>query len=76
MASASKDRFGNINTDDIRQKEIEFKNKNSLKNEKKAVDAFTAYLKHSDLDDFDFFTFSEADLDKHLTTFWWNACTQ
>ena len=76
MASAKNVRFGNINQDDIKQKEKDFKNINSLKNEKKAVDAFTAYLKHLDLDDFDFFTFSEADLNKHLSTFWWNARTQ
>ena len=39
------ERFGSLTTEQIRQKEKEMENKNSVKNEKKAVDAFKYYLK-------------------------------
>ena len=40
------------------------------------MDAFKLYLEHLGLKDTDFFKFTKPELDKHLATFWWNACTQ
>ena len=76
MASAEKSRFGSMNIAEIRQKESELKNINSLKNEKKSVEAFKAYLVQIGQEDTDFFNFTEQELDMHLATFWWNARTK
>ena len=73
MASAQQTCFTNLNFEEVEEKEDEFKNINSLKNEKKAVDAFKLYLEHLGLKDTDFFKFTKLELDKHLATFWWNA---
>ena len=69
-------RFGTMNIAEINEKEHELKNSNSLKNEKKAVDAFKAYLEQIDAESTDFFVFNEDELDGHLATFWWNARTK
>ena len=61
---------------DIKQKTIDQKNSNSLKNEKKSVDAFKAYLKEIGVENNDFFVYTEDELDRHLATFWWNARTK
>ena len=77
MASTDKDRFGKLNIDEVRNKEDEFKNPNSIKNEKKATEAFKAYLRHINATEGDdFFTFTEIELGKHLATFYWNAWRQ
>ena len=68
--------FGTLNIEEINEKELQFKNNNSLKNEKKAVDAFKAYLEQINVENTDFFVFNEEELDGHLATFWWNARTK
>ena len=71
MASTGNERFGTLNIDEVRDKEDGFKNINTAKNEKKATEAFKAYLReiNAECGD-DFYTFTEQELDKHLTTFY------
>ena len=76
MASGQSERFGTLNLEEIEVKQDELKNINSLKNDKKAVETFKCYLKSINVDNADFFTFTEEELDGHLATFWWNARTQ
>ena len=75
MASADEKQFGNLNYQQIKEKEDAMKNTNSLKNERKSVDTFKSYLKSINVEDTNFFVFTESELDKHLATFWWNART-
>ena len=77
MASAPKQRFGNLNIEEVRDKEDEFRNPNSAKNEKKAIEAFKCYLRQIEAKTGDdFFTFTEQELDEYLATFYWNARTK
>ena len=77
MASApQKQRFGNLDIDEIKQKQQDLRNSNSVKNEKKSSEAFKAYLEQIKVENTDFFTYSEPELDGHLATFWWNARTR
>ena len=76
MVSGQGARFGNLNITEIEQKEDELRNINSIKNEKKAVETFKSYLKSINIENTDFFTYTEEELDGHLATFWWNVRTQ
>ena len=76
---ASKDagfRFGNLSVDECITKGEQIQNRNTLNNEKKCVNIFKEYLSSLGLEDTDFFTFTEDELDHYLTTFWWNARTK
>ena len=76
---ASKDaafRFGTLNVEECITKGQSVQNRNTISNEKKAVSIFKEYLASLGLEDTDFFTFTEDELDHYLTTFWWNARTQ
>ena len=75
MASVNS-RFGTLNLSEINQREEELKNINSLKNEKKATEALKAYLETQNVQNTDFFMYTEDELDEHLATFWWNARTK
>ena len=58
MASADETRFGTLNIEQVEEKEDEFKNLNSLKNEKKATDVFRMYLEHLGVENTNFFEFT------------------
>ena len=76
---ASKDapfRFGNLTVDQCLTTGEEVQNKNTINNEKKAINIFRDYLASLGLDDTDFFMFTEDELDHYLTSFWWNARTK
>ena len=76
---ASKDagfHFGNLSVDECITKGVEVQNRNTLLSEKKAVNIFREYLHSLGLEDTDFFTFTEDELDFYLTSFWWNAHTK
>ena len=68
--------FGTLNVDECVTKGKEIQNKNTINNEKKAMNIFKQYLSSLGLEDTDFFSFTEDELDHYLTTFWWNARTQ
>lgn len=70
------DRFGTMNLDQIKQRELELQNKNTVSNEDKAVKCFTLYLKSIGLENTNFFEFSEDELDRHLVTWYFNAQTK
>ena len=78
---ASKDagtgfRFGHLNFEECITKGQKIQNRNTISNEKKAVSIFKEYLASLGLENTDFFTFTEDELDHYLTTFWWNARKQ
>ena len=66
MVSGENPRFGSLNLEQIKQKQADLVNVNSLKNEKKAVEAFKAYLQQIGIENTDFFTYTEQELDEHL----------
>ena len=79
MMESSKDagfRFGNLSVEECISKGESVQNKNTLNNEKKACNIFNDYLNALGLENPDFFTFTEAELDHYLTSFWWNARTK
>ena len=51
-------------------------NQNTLSNEKKAVNGFKLYLGETGVEDTDFFTYTESELDKYPKLFWFNAKKQ
>ena len=65
-----------MNLQEVKEKEAQLKNASSLKNEKKSVEAFKAYLREIKVENTDFFSYTEVELDQHLSTFWWNAQTK
>ena len=69
-------RFGNLNVEECISKGKEVQNRNTINNEKKAVNIFRDYLSSLGLEDTDFFNYTEDELDHYLTTFWWNARTK
>ena len=76
---ASKDtgfRFGKLTVKECIAKGHQVQNRNTINNEKKAVNIFKEYLASLGLEDTDFMLFSEAELDHYLTSFWWNARTK
>ena len=66
-------RFGTLNVEQCITKGKEVQNRNTLNNEKKAIAIFKEYLASLGLENTDFFTFTEDELDHYLMTFWWNA---
>ena len=68
--------FGTLNLNEFKQIEQELHNSNSALNEKKAEGVFKAYLEQENVEDVNFFKYSEAELDTHFATFWWNAHTK
>ena len=75
MASAQK-RFTFFTDQEIAEKRRKLEHKNTLKNEEKATKAFKHYLSENAVDNTDFFTYTEDELDYHLSKFWFSACTQ
>ena len=75
MASAKK-HFRTLTFEEIEAKQLKLENRNTIKNEEKATRAFKHYLEEQGLDNCDFYTFTEAELDRHLNTFWFNAKTK
>ena len=69
-------RFGNLSVDQCLTKGEHVQNRNTLNNEKKCVNIFKDYLASLGLEDTDFFTYTEAELNHYLTSFWWNARTK
>ena len=64
MASTDQEWFRNLNFNQVQDKEDEFKNANSAKNEKNTTDAFKAYLRETKAEPGeDLFTFTEEELD-------------
>ena len=63
-------------SEEVHEEQLKLENINTVKNENKAVNAFKNYLAEIGLEDMNFFTFTEAKLDRHLTTFWFNARTK
>ena len=76
MASAPKNRFWRLTVEEIEQEQENLCNPNTTKNENKAVNACKNYLEHLGAENTDFFTYTEAELDKYLGIFWFNAHTQ
>ena len=78
MASvqSNENRFGNLNLQQIKQRESELENKNTVSNEEKAVACFKSYLSQIGVADNDFFKYSETELNDHLSTFFFNARTK
>ena len=74
MPSAQK-RFGSLTLEEREAKQLKLKNKNTLKNEQKVAKAFKNYLEEQGCENTDFCTFTEAELNCHLNTFWLNAKT-
>ena len=64
-----------ITLDEIEAKQLKLENKNTQKNEQKAARAFRNYLVEQGLENTDFYTFTQAELDHHLNTLWFNAKT-
>ena len=68
-------RYKTVSFDDIKQKEKNFKNPNSLANEKKASKNFQQFLKFNKKDE-DFFNFTEPELDEWLAKFYLGTRTE
>ena len=69
--------FGTLNTEEINQKEENLQNKNTIVNEHKAEHILKEYMQQSlGLEDFNFFNFTEAELDYYLRLFWFNIRTK
>ena len=59
MASAENSCFGSLKIEQIKEKEAELVNVNSLKNEKKSFDAFNSYSEEICVENTDFFMYTE-----------------
>ena len=68
--------FGKLNIKECLTKGHEVQNKNTINNEKKAVNIFKDYLSSLGLEDTDFMLFSEDKLVHYLTSFLRNAYTK
>ena len=75
MAVKSK-RFAELTLDEIAKKQQKLQNKNTAKNETKAVNAFTEFLSQIGVEDTNFFDYTEQELNKYLKMFWFNARTK
>ena len=69
-------RFGELTENDCAIKGEEMQNKNTISSEQKSCRIFKEYLQQIGVQDTNFFLFTEEELDKHLSTFWWNARTR
>ena len=76
MTEPQEKQFKLISYEEMLAKQHELQNKNSIKNEKKAEKACKEYLHAADEDNVDLFTYTEAELDRHLAKFWFAASTQ
>ena len=77
MASCEKDaRFVEYTTEQIAENNANQINKNSVKNEEKAVKCFKLFLEQNKVEDSDFFTYSDEVLDLWLAKFYWGARTE
>ena len=62
MASAQK-RFGTLTLEEIEAKQLKLEKKNTVNNEEKAGRAFKNYLTELGLENTNFYTFTEEELD-------------
>lgn len=69
-------RFEAISDEQLKQRQHNLQNKNTIDNERKAERLFKEYLKEIGEEDLNFCEFSEEKLDKHLAKFWFAARTQ
>ena len=78
MASSEGDagQFGTMNLQDVKPREEELQNKNTVNNEEKAIKCFKLYLRSIGVDNDDFFNYSEDELDHYLVMFYFNAQTK
>ena len=78
MASGNRDadRFEIFNSQEIKDNNDGQVNKNSVKNEEKAIKCFKAFLSANKEEDTDFFEYPDEKLDKWLAKFYWGACTE
>ena len=78
MASSGKDaeRFVEFSSEDIELNNANQVNRNSLKNEEKAVCCFKLFLEQNKVENTDFLTYSDEDLDQWLAKFYWGARTE
>ena len=64
-----------MNLDQIKQRECELQNKNTVSNEEKAIACFKQYLKQIGKENIDFFIYTDDKLNDNLVTFF-NARTK
>ena len=69
-------RFGQLTTEECVSKGDSVQNRNTINNELKSSKIFKAYLSQLGVENTDFFSYTEQELDEYLSTFWWNARTQ
>ena len=69
-------RFVLYNDEEIRQNNEAQANKNSIKNEEKAVRCFKLFLNANQVEDNDILQYSDEDLDGWLAKFYWGARTE
>ena len=70
------DRFEIFNSQEIKDNNDGQVNKNSVKNEEKAIKCFKAFLSANKEEDTDFFEYPDKKLDKWLAKFYWGARTE
>lgn len=68
-----KQRFIHHSDEEMQEKQEKLQNSNTIANEKKAVRAFKAYLEEIGEENTDFFTYTEEELDRHLSKFYFSA---
>ena len=66
----------NLSMEEIANKQQKLQNRNTEKNEIKAVNAFKDFLKEKGVENTDFFTYTEEELDRNLKMFWFSAHTK
>ena len=76
MALLKETHFGTLLPQDINKKEESIQNKNTITNENKSERIFKDYLTSLGLENMDFYTFTEEELDHYLRSFWFNIRTQ
>lgn len=75
MASAPK-HFKHQTKEQLEEKQEQLQNQSTIANEKKAVKAFKAYLDEAGVENTDFFTYSQDELNEHLAQFYFAARTE
>ena len=76
MDAPAPKRFAHFSDEELKNKAEAVQKKNTLRNEDKAVRALKAYLNEIGAESDDFFTFTESELDSHLTKFWFSLRKQ
>ena len=66
MALSKPQRFEHLTLQETEEKQNKMQNDNTISNENKAVKAFKEYLSEISVEDTDFFTYTEQELDQYL----------